>query len=499
MARVTALVVLIAGLIGSAAPPPAGADPDWHPPPGAVPDAPTYAYFASTEFDPVGGGRTFSYAMPENDILVETAGGRIDLRVEDVPNTWVPFWDATFQPPGPVERVEVGRYEGLSIYSPEAPDRGSLTVGNQGCANAEGWYEVDEVAYDALGDLELLALRFEFRCKGAPATSAFRGEVRWDATSFPPAPHPTRPVSGTMWSPPAGAVPAGTERYLYVETQPAAHTGAPLTYLYDTPAEVAPMSGFFRRTSEGETVLRLLHEDGVSRKWTLTLKEPRYAGWPAPGFSDDLPAVGADPIEGGFTAGYRRDDRVCADFTSDVAVDEIDSRDGTLSDITLRFVQTCAVANRTSYRGEYRWQPDPVAGTAPAPTGVTATAGERSAEVSWTHAGTGVTGFVVTTYREGGAVATTEVAGDARTVVVDGLRPDVEHTFKVAARNGAGTGLRSSASAPVVPTGDPDPGPSPAPFATFEDLVASSTPTSPDGPRPRPSWPPTPPPCATAR
>jgi hypothetical protein len=75
-----------------------------------------------------------------------------------------------------------------------------------------------------------------------------------------------------------------------------------------------------------------------------------------------------------------------------------------------------------------------------APTGVSATAGRRSATVSWTGVSDGrgaITGYRITA-TPGGAVVVA-AAGD-RSAVVDGLEPNQRYTFTVAASNAFGTG-----------------------------------------------------------
>ncbi|MGW3996031.1 fibronectin type III domain-containing protein [Amycolatopsis sp. NPDC004772] len=87
-----------------------------------------------------------------------------------------------------------------------------------------------------------------------------------------------------------------------------------------------------------------------------------------------------------------------------------------------------------------------------APTGVTATAGDRQAMVTWTppaQTGSGpITAYVVTA-QPGGKVV--EVGGNQATATVTGLTNGTAYTFTVAARNASGLGAASIASAPVTP------------------------------------------------
>jgi hypothetical protein len=103
-----------------------------------------------------------------------------------------------------------------------------------------------------------------------------------------------------------------------------------------------------------------------------------------------------------------------------------------------------------------------VPATAPsAPTGVSATAGNASASVSWnapvSNGGSPITSYTVTS--SGGPSAT--VGGSALTASVSGLTNGNGYTFTVTATNTVGTGPASSASSSVTPTAPPPPPPPP--------------------------------------
>ncbi|MDP9402359.1 MAG: fibronectin type III domain-containing protein [Actinomycetota bacterium] len=97
--------------------------------------------------------------------------------------------------------------------------------------------------------------------------------------------------------------------------------------------------------------------------------------------------------------------------------------------------------------------------TPQAPTGVTATAGNASATVSWTapvdNGGSAITSYVVSaTSSDGGTVpAATTVTGTppATTTNVAGLTNGKSYTFTVKAANAAGEGAASAASTAVTP------------------------------------------------
>ena len=99
--------------------------------------------------------------------------------------------------------------------------------------------------------------------------------------------------------------------------------------------------------------------------------------------------------------------------------------------------------------------------TAPAaPTGVTASAGDASAVVSWTapaDGGSTITGYTVTPYVGSTAQVAKTVTGNppGTTTTVTGLTNGTAYTFRVSATNAVGTGPSSAPSAAVTPSAVP--------------------------------------------
>ena len=90
-----------------------------------------------------------------------------------------------------------------------------------------------------------------------------------------------------------------------------------------------------------------------------------------------------------------------------------------------------------------------------APTGVTASAKNAGAQVSWTapagDGGSPLTGYRITPYAGASAQTATTVSASATTATIGGLANGTAYTFRVAAINAAGTGPESASSNAVTP------------------------------------------------
>jgi len=158
-----------------------------------------------------------------------------------------------------------------------------------------------------------------------------------------------------------------------------------------------------------------------------------------------------------------------------------------------KYASTSSFPN-TAETGEYQgasfwvdalFSPTSSGPTAPgAPSGVTATAGNASASVSWTapsNGGSPITSYTVTPFIGATAQTPTVISGNppATTATVNGLTNGTAYTFTVTATNAIGTGPASAASNAVTPSAPTAPAAPTAVTATAGNASASVSWTAP--------------------
>jgi hypothetical protein len=137
-------------------------------------------FYASQNGDYIGAGRTqliqFGPAHPETSFDMPPSNG-ISVQVFAPGSSF--FWELDLTAPG-MRRLTAGRYEGAMRFpSNNAP--GLDFYGNgRGCSVQTGRFDILDIGYDASGNLQRLAARFEQHCEGA--VPALFGEMRINST-----------------------------------------------------------------------------------------------------------------------------------------------------------------------------------------------------------------------------------------------------------------------------------------------------------------------------
>ena len=181
---------------------------------------------------------------------------------------------------------------------------------------------------------------------------------------------------------------------------------------------------------------------GLSRDHAVTLS------WTAPASN------GGSPI-----SGYRITPRIANGDTLDPVYTPFANTTYTVTGLTNGTAYTFAVAAingvGTGADSSSSAAVTPTPATVPgAPTGVTVTAQDASASLSWTapsDGGASITGYWVTPYVGGAAQPSIPTQSTATNYTVNGLTNGVPYTFTVAAQNSVGRGGDSAQTASVTP------------------------------------------------
>src|SRR5437667_5671258 len=137
-------------------------------------------FYASQSGDYIGAGRTqliqFGPAHTETSFAMPHSNG-ISLQVFAPDNSF--FWELDLTAPG-MRRLTAGRYEGAMRF-PSSTAPGLDFYGNsRACSVQTGRFDILDIGYDASGNVQRLAARFEQHCEGA--VPALFGEVRINST-----------------------------------------------------------------------------------------------------------------------------------------------------------------------------------------------------------------------------------------------------------------------------------------------------------------------------
>lgn len=99
------------------------------------------------------------------------------------------------------------------------PVKGDIdfSIDSQGCGSISGWFAVDEIEYDAGGNLLSIKYRFEQRCGGS-TTAALRGKGFWQKHEPVVPSSPVLPIPTDLWRPVSDDLPlSGNYLYLFSE------------------------------------------------------------------------------------------------------------------------------------------------------------------------------------------------------------------------------------------------------------------------------------------
>jgi hypothetical protein len=277
--------------------------------------------------DSVGAGKTYTYTQANAVIGVEAVGVPTSLTVTVLGDE---SWIGYFTMPSGVTRLEPGTYGATLNW------RGG-SFGYYGCSTVTGSFTVDRVSYDSTR-VTAIDLSFEQRCNGAAA--ALHGTIHWRADDPTRAPGPVNPPPANLWSPPAGATPAGVN-FVYVQSDSGDFVGQGQTHLYTPATATIDLIGDIRHVFVSVTDSGTSSGDFFGMNSIPKLAVGYYGGLQSLLFMN--------PTKGGLSWG------VCAVLTGWFVIDRVTYTANTVTAIDVRFEQHCQASPTAALRGAIHW------------------------------------------------------------------------------------------------------------------------------------------------
>ena len=147
----------------------------WAPPAQAVPETGNYVYLSGEADEFISAGMDYLYTDSTATITVgvNPNDGAVSVDVEGTET-----WSGDFVGMDFLIQLEAGYYGDLQRYPFHNQVKGGLNWSGQGrgCNKLDGWFMVDNIAFDA-GNVTALELRFAQSC--SPGTEIMYGAIRW--------------------------------------------------------------------------------------------------------------------------------------------------------------------------------------------------------------------------------------------------------------------------------------------------------------------------------
>lgn len=314
--------------------PPAGL---WTPSASVLPASGNYVYLQSTLGDYIGGGRSYTYTGSNAilNISSNSAHARVGVTGDEQ-------WSGDFAGMAGMTQLEPGYYGDLQRYPFHNPVRGGLSWSGEGrgCNQLLGWFVVDSVTYVG-GSMTALEMRFEQRCEGGG--SALRGKIKWRADDNATAPGPVNPPPAGLWTPAAGATPAGGN-FVYLNSMPGDYIGGGTTRTFTDANAVLKVTAIGARLQ--------VNVNGDSW-WSGDFAGMNTLSQLQPGYYGNLQRYPFhNPVRGGLS--WSGDGRGCNTLGGWFVVDKVSYVQDQLSEIDLRFQQNCE-GGSAALRGRIRW------------------------------------------------------------------------------------------------------------------------------------------------
>ncbi len=306
--------------------------------PSPVAPGRSFAVLDSEAGDPIGAGNDRTVNNADARISMTEVNGALDIQVdEQAPGSAPATWKGTLATV-PGAALATGYYASPAPYPTTNPTssamkwtRGALGASPSACPLESGWFAVDEITR-AAGKLMSATVRFDISCDGE---HHLEGKVRWLASDTT-TPGPVLPIPPDLWDGRPPQEPSGD--YAYIEGA----EGDPITNGEDD-LFVPTTPGI--PSSDDAGSIQSFWGSSSSRFWIVEFEGFDDQGLVGPGYYGDL---SSETSSGLFTPGLgiRRviDNHVVpcpGPQTGWFAVDRVTRIDGDISQLDVRFEQSC--------------------------------------------------------------------------------------------------------------------------------------------------------------
>lgn len=312
----------------------------WAPPSDKIPASGNYVYLESETKDRIGQGKSYLYTNGNARFSIFNDHNHLQIRVEGNQN-----WIGDFQTSTPPNKLLRGYYGNLERFPFNVSPHAGMSWSGEGnaCNTLTGWFTLDKTEI-VDGVVVGFDMRFVQYCDSAQV--ALRGAIHWQAKDANNEAIGPKPIPTNLWQPAANNLPT-SGNYLYLLSDYGDFIGGGRSYLYTSANAVFNIQYSYNVLSMGVQ---------GDQSWTGFFEAMKGYNPIKPGYYPFLRRHPFhNPLFGGLS--WIGEGRGCNESDGWVAVDRIIYNNDEVSEIELRFEQSCD-GNPALLHGKLRWSKD---------------------------------------------------------------------------------------------------------------------------------------------